>query len=245
MIAPDEIQAVLEGIDDASTVAQLVGILRRLLPALDVRHAAYCGVPPLDDGDTRKWIVVVTYPDRWVRHYRDRDYFRSDPIIRATMGGFAPIDWKQLGQLDNAARGILTEAAEYGIGEQGLAFPIRGASGEFAVFTVTSDCDEIAWARLKTRRMSDWMRLGYYIHRRVLDIHAKDLFGRVTKLSPRETECLRLTAQGHTSEDVALAMSISERVVRAHLQNCRYKLNALNTTHAVARAVRLGLIRQV
>jgi DNA-binding CsgD family transcriptional regulator len=86
------------------------------------------------------------------------------------------------------------------------------------------------------------MTLGHYIHRRLLDIAGTKMSGGVARLSPRETETLQLTASGLTSDVVAERMGISERVVRAHLQTCRYKLNALNTTHAVARAVKLGVI---
>ncbi len=81
---------------------------------------------------------------------------------------------------------------------------------------VTADCDDGAWAALKERRVGDWMTLGYYIHRRLLDIAGPKMSGGVARLSPRETETLQLTASGLTSDVVAGRMGISERVVRAH-----------------------------
>ena len=235
--------ASLDLIDRAKNVRQMRAALLDFLPILDIQHAAYCGVPPLEEEDTREWIVLVTYPDSWVRHYTESDYFRSDPVIHHAMQEFAPVDWSDMKNLNPAAQKILTEAAEYGIGGQGMVFPIRGPNGDFALFNVTSSLETPAWEVLKARRMADWMRLGHYIHRRLLEINGHKMFGGLARLSPRERETLRLTASGLNSDQVADEMGISERVVRAHLQTCRYKLNALNTTHAVARAVKLGLIR--
>ncbi|MCZ8108599.1 MAG: LuxR family transcriptional regulator [Burkholderiales bacterium] len=233
---------LLDRIDRAKSVTHLRMALVDFLPMLDIQHAAYCGVPPLVENDTREWIVLVTYPDAWVRHYTQEDYFRIDPVVQAAMRQFMPIDWHDLSQSDPVSSKIFSEAASFGIGRQGLAFPIRGPRGDFALFNVTSGCDDPAWEALKERRTGDWMTLGHYIHRRLLDIAGAKMSGGVARLSPRETETLQLTASGLTSDVVAERMGISERVVRAHLQTCRYKLNALNTTHAVARAVKLGVI---
>ncbi|MHB2167426.1 helix-turn-helix transcriptional regulator [Alsobacter sp. R-9] len=233
---------LIERIDRAKSITNLRVALLDFLPRLDIQHAAYCGVPPLEESDTGEWIVLVTYPDSWVRHYTQHDYFREDPVIQTAMKQIMPIDWSDLSLANPTSRRIIEEAAEFGIGRQGLAFPIRGPSGDFALFNVTADCDDASWARLKEKRTGEWMTLGHYIHRRLLEIAGTKMTGGVAKLSPRERETLQLTASGLTSDEVAERMEISERVVRAHLQTCRYKLNALNTTHAVARAVKLGLI---
>jgi DNA-binding CsgD family transcriptional regulator len=235
--------ALLERIDSAKSVPQLKAALISFLPKLDIQHAAYCGVPPLGESDTQRWIVLVTYPDSWVRHYTSSDYFQVDPVVQTALREFIPIDWRDLNKNDNIGNKIIEEAREYGIGRQGIAFPIRGPSGDFALFNVTADVPDKDWDELKSRRMSDWMTLGMYLHRRLLDIASSKMSSGLAKLSPRETETLHLTAQGLNSDEVAESLGISERVVRAHLQTCRYKLNALNTTHAVARAVKLRLIK--
>lgn len=231
-----------ERIARARSVHHLQLALVDFLPRFGLQHAAYCGVPPLGEGDTAEWIVLSSYPDAWVRHYTQRDYFRDDPVVAAAMSQFMPQDWSELGAVPPAGRRILDEALEFGIGPQGLTFPIRGPRGDFALFSVTSGCDPAAWAELRERRSGDWMTLGHTIHGRVLEIAGRKMTGGLARLSPRETEALQLTASGLTSDEVAARMAISERVVRAHLQTCRYKLSAANTTQAVARAVKLGLI---
>ena len=62
------------------------------------------------------------------------------------------------------------------------------------------------------------------------------------RLTPREWECLRLTAQGCREEEVATLIRIGATTVRFHLDNVVRKLGASNRLHAVARAAQLGML---
>ncbi|MCM5679129.1 helix-turn-helix transcriptional regulator [Schlegelella sp. S2-27] len=62
------------------------------------------------------------------------------------------------------------------------------------------------------------------------------------KLSEREVEVLRWTADGKTSNDVADILGISERTVNFHINNAMIKLGASNKTAAAVRAAVLGLL---
>lgn len=79
------------------------------------------------------------------------------------------------------------------------------------------------------------------------------LFARVTRLRPpaaraappisrRELECLKLTANGQTSEEIAARLGLSVHTANQYLTNCTQKLNAVNRMQAVAKALRMGLI---
>jgi DNA-binding NarL/FixJ family response regulator len=61
-------------------------------------------------------------------------------------------------------------------------------------------------------------------------------------LSPRETEVLRLVAEGHDTAEIAVTMSYSERTVKNVLHDLTTRLQLRNRTHAVAYAMREGLI---
>lgn len=61
-------------------------------------------------------------------------------------------------------------------------------------------------------------------------------------LTPRETEVLRLVAQGDDTAEIAHKMSYSERTVKNVLHDLTTRLQLRNRTHAVAYAVREGLI---
>ena len=87
------------------------------------------------------------------------------------------------------------------------------------------------------------------------ETHARSfaLFWAVTRLRPveggampaisrRELECLSLTANGLTSEEIAAELRLSVHTANQYLTNTAQKLNAVNRMHAVAKALRLGLI---
>ena len=61
-------------------------------------------------------------------------------------------------------------------------------------------------------------------------------------LTPRETEVLRLVAEGHDTSEIAAQMCYSERTVKNVLHDLTTRLQLKNRTHAVAYAMREGLI---
>lgn len=58
----------------------------------------------------------------------------------------------------------------------------------------------------------------------------------------RELEVLRLLTFGHTRQSASVHLGIGLETVKTHLTNVRLKLGARNKTHAVAIAIRRGLI---
>jgi DNA-binding CsgD family transcriptional regulator len=64
----------------------------------------------------------------------------------------------------------------------------------------------------------------------------------VTLLTRRETQVLQLAADGQSRKEVALVLGISLHTVKTQGNTAREKLGAANTSHAVAIALRQGLI---
>lgn len=61
--------------------------------------------------------------------------------------------------------------------------------------------------------------------------------------SPREVEVIRLIADGRPPKQVARDLGMSHHTVKDHLDALRRKLGAANTTHAVALALRSGVLQ--
>lgn len=66
--------------------------------------------------------------------------------------------------------------------------------------------------------------------------------GTLPSISKREIECLKLTANGYTSEQIARLLKLSVHTTNQYLASSALKLNAVNRMQAVAKALRLGLI---
>jgi NarL family two-component system response regulator YdfI len=63
-------------------------------------------------------------------------------------------------------------------------------------------------------------------------------------LSKRESQVLALLSQGAPNKEIALALSISERTVKAHVTSIFNKLGASSRAEAVAIALRSGLLSE-
>lgn len=64
-----------------------------------------------------------------------------------------------------------------------------------------------------------------------------------TRLSPRETELLKLLADGHSYKTAAAALALSMDTIRFHIRNTYEKLHVHSKSEAVLKAFRQGLIR--
>jgi DNA-binding NarL/FixJ family response regulator len=62
-------------------------------------------------------------------------------------------------------------------------------------------------------------------------------------LTPREAEVLGHVADGLSHDEIGRQLSISPETVRTHVRKACKRLNARTRTHAVATALRQGLLR--
>ena len=62
-------------------------------------------------------------------------------------------------------------------------------------------------------------------------------------LSEREMEVLQLLADGQSTPEIAGSMFISQKTVKNHLASIYEKIDARDRTHAVIRAVKMGIIK--
>jgi DNA-binding NarL/FixJ family response regulator len=61
-------------------------------------------------------------------------------------------------------------------------------------------------------------------------------------LTERETEVLRLLAQGQSNKQIAHGLHITEKTVKTHVSNILSKLGVQSRTQATLHAVRIGLV---
>jgi NarL family two-component system response regulator LiaR len=64
----------------------------------------------------------------------------------------------------------------------------------------------------------------------------------LSDLTPREIEVLTLIAKGYSNKEIAAALCIATRTVKAHVSNILSKLHAMDRTQAALYAVRQGLV---
>jgi DNA-binding NarL/FixJ family response regulator len=73
-----------------------------------------------------------------------------------------------------------------------------------------------------------------HLHQAYLDAERRR--AQASPLTPRQTDLLRLVADGHTNAQVARRLGLSEGTVRTHLENIYGRLQVTSRTAAVLRA---------
>ncbi|AZO45041.1 helix-turn-helix transcriptional regulator [Mesorhizobium sp. M7D.F.Ca.US.005.01.1.1] len=121
-------------------------------------------------------------------------------------------------------------------GTSGIAFPVHADRGQ---------CGLVVFLGSQIALPQDAL---YEIHARCFSLFAAVArirpgdAGRMRAISKRELECLKLTANGNTSEEIARLLKLSVHTANQYLTQSTQKLNAVNRNQAVAKALRLGLI---
>ena len=121
-------------------------------------------------------------------------------------------------------------------GTSGIAFPVHADRGQ---------CGLVVFLGSEMTLQQDAL---YEIHARCFSLFAAVArirpgdAGRMRAISKRELECLKLTANGNTSEEIARLLKLSVHTANQYLTQSTQKLNAVNRNQAVAKALRLGLI---
>lgn len=143
---------------------------------------------------------------------------------------------------------VLTEnlrtETEFGRGEAasrlglrtGLAFPAVGHERPLAVLSYYSAERHEPSERLVRTLTGIGEQLGRFLEPRWADLGSRPV-------SARELDVLRLAAEGNTGPQIAAQLSLSPATVKTHFENIYDKLGVGDRAAAVARAMRLGLIR--
>jgi DNA-binding CsgD family transcriptional regulator len=234
---PKRLDIILESLEGASEPADLQVIIEQLRDYFRVDHLVYHWVSAAGDQ-----YGCGTYDPAWVQRYLEKDYLRIDPVIQGCYRRFHPVDWKRLDWSGKAARAFLKEAIEFGLGNQGYSIPLRGPNGQFALFTVNHNCSDAAWEEFTENYRRVLILIAHCFNQKALDFEPDRVPAPSQQLSPREADALTLLALGYGRAQVADTLSISEHTLRVYIESARHKLGAINTVHAVARAISLGLI---
>jgi DNA-binding CsgD family transcriptional regulator len=228
---------LLEGLQTRKSIEELQVWAHELRDHLGVTHVFYHTATL-----RREPVGAFTYSLDWARRYIERDYISIDPVVIGARRRFHPMDWKTLDWSSAAARVMMRDAVEHGLGNQGWSIPVWGPQGEFALFAVNHVADDASWAAYTSANAKDLLIVAHSVHQQAMRIINDEMEPASAELSPRERETLLQLSLGHSRAAVAAELCISENTLRAYIDSARHKLGALNVTHAVALALARGII---
>lgn len=232
-----QLQQALADLDETTALSDLQGRILALRDSFEVDHLIYHSV-----NSTGDQYAALTYSDEWVERYINDDFARLDPVVLSSYRSFGPLNWKDLDWSRKPTRNFFEEARGHGVGVQGLSVPIRGPAGQFAIFTVNHSTTDEKWDSFQSRSLQSLLLAAHFTNEKALSIEAHPESTVHKALSPREADALAHLAAGRSRAEIADRLEISEHTLRVYIESARNKLGAVNTVHAVARALAQGHI---
>ncbi|MTH96914.1 LuxR family transcriptional regulator [Roseibium sp. RKSG952] len=187
------------------------------------------------------YVLANSWSREWTEKYLREAFILDDPLV--AKAGRVSIPFFYRDALDNPAisdrgRKIVEEARKY-FPVDGAFVPFYGPYGLEGCMSLGGDTAHISDGDLKALHVAG---LYAYRHFLVLLQNGIDRSEAGNVLTKRETECLKWSAAGKTSTDIAEVLGISRHTADWYLKEATRKLGASNRTHAVAIAFRLGLV---
>ena len=235
----DEFVGALSAAPDLGAVYALI---EREVGALGFERFAYL-VLHAPDGPHAP-LYLGSYPEAWSEHYVANDYVNVDPVMPAASREVRPFNWEDLYRAlppQGQQRRVLDEAGEFGL-RCGITVPVHGPGQSLATLNVSAQMSAERFRRLWERHRHLLHILAIYSHEAILRRARPDGGKRPVQLAPRERECLLWTARGKTAWEIATILSLSQDTVVHYLKSAAAKLGVHNKTHAVVKAILLGLV---
>ncbi|MCX8569857.1 helix-turn-helix transcriptional regulator [Aminobacter sp. MET-1] len=161
----------------------------------------------------------------------------GEQLLRQVRHSTAPCWWADEAEAEAFAGLVWTNRLEPTAGGgRGIAFPVYSDCGQAGLFV-------FAGAQLapSSAALHDLHGRCFQLFNSIAGL-ARGRAAAMPSMSRREIECLKLTSRGYTSEEIAKELKLSVHTANQYLTQTTQKLNAVNRMHAVAKALRLGLI---
>jgi len=227
----------VEEIAGLRTQFDVFRFMKRVTEHYGCRTFMVLNLPPATSLELSSNTVITNWPAELMAHFDREGLMRTSPILRRLHASTLPIIF-DLETVGPERRGPLVRSifGRFGI-VRGAYFPVHDMSGGRGAVSFAGDGPPFT-----RQQMMELMYISIHVFERLSEIRNLDV--RVTDmLTDREVDCLNWTAAGKTSAEIAEILGLSEHTVNHYLNRAAKKLDTVNRTQAVAKALRIGLIK--
>jgi DNA-binding CsgD family transcriptional regulator len=239
-VTESEHLALLREIASLGTQSEIFRFLQRLTEEFGLRGFMVLRMPDSTRLELGFSSIITNYPTEVVTAY-DRAKLMKDSrayqkVLASTLPFTFDVDALYDEENDPRMEGArqIFHCAKLG---RGAVFPVSDASGERGAIVLSGDRPELDASEILVLHM-----VAAHVFDRLFQIRHKDC-GTAACLTDREIECLGWTSAGKTSAEIAEILGLSEHTVNHYLNRAARKLDSVNRTQAVAKALRSGIIR--
>ena len=170
------------------------------------------------------------------------DLLATEPVAPHCKHSLLPFVWS-FGDLTAKDESCLSLAYDLGVSSF-MVFPLRNGDatlyGNFTVYCGNTRYQ--SWLDHATHFGPLLHLTAQYFHDGLAGLDGEPFDPSCLALSPRQRECLLWASRGLSTKQIAERLTLSDPVVHEYLRAAKRKLGCATRAHAVARAVRLGLL---
>jgi len=243
-----ELANFIEALGAADTPATMEAAFSHALERLGVSHFTY-HIVHASGSPERLPYVISTYPKPWAEHYFSEGYLDDDPVVTGVLNRRLPFRWSLVTQpedLNPRQRRMMAEAWDVGL-RNGVTIPLSGHGVGVAAASIIAPGDGGDPEAFFDQHQHLLHLMAIYFHHRAGSALLQSSMiapssRRRSVLTEREREVLEWIARGKSAWEIASILGISEKSVEFHVEGAKRKLQVFNRTHAVAKALMMGLI---
>ena len=172
--------------------------------------------------------------------YSSNSLLNKNAIITHCQASIEPIIWDESAFINSPhfSKGAQTFGVNYGWSQA-----VHDAKGAVSILTLIRRTQPVSSQEFN-EKAGDILWLCNQLHSaiavRFSSYHT--MTEPIARLSVRESEVLKWTAQGKTASDIAMILSLTPRTVNFHISSVIRKMGASNKTSAVVIASKSGLL---
>lgn len=211
--------------------------LHRIAGAFGFSHCTLMNSPSAEDLFLKPLIIETSLPGAYLRDFDHGHMLRACSFAAKVRESAVPQVWHLSDPVFTQSfppelRALMLRHKM----TAGIMFPLNAADGKRLVFWLSGERTSFSQSEINELAM--------------IALHALDAYNVVKRnedyahvaLSTRELEVVRWTAQGKTSVEIGQILALSDHTVNAYMTNAIKKLDCVNRTQLVAKAIRSKLI---
>jgi DNA-binding CsgD family transcriptional regulator len=214
--------------------------MKRVTEQYGARAFMVLNMPGATAQDLSSSSIITNWPSDLITEFDQISLLSGSPVLAHLRRSSIPIgfDIDQIATQRDPESGEISKALFHRFRmSRGAYFPVHDATGARGAVSFIGDRDPF-----DTLEMMQLSYIAAHVFNRLAEIREMDSRSS-DMLTERELDCLNWTAAGKTSVEIAEILTLSEHTINHYLNRATKKLDAVNRTQAVAKALRLGLIK--
>lgn len=234
----EEIAGLLRALSKLGTQYDIFRFMKNVTERYGMRAFLIARLPEATTQSLQSVSIISSCPPEFVTRYDQASMMSGSPVfgcLRHTTVPFT-LDLEEQGdEPDGRRQEALALFKAYNM-ERLAMFPVMDTDGRRGAVCLFGE------RPVPTQReMLELTMLSIHVFDRLYQIGRRDPRPG-GDLTEREIDCLNWTAAGKTSAEISEILGLSEHTVNHYLNRATRKLDTVNRTQAVAKALRTGII---